>query len=94
MKKTDVYEIYDVEDDYPYNHCRLVAGTLKECRDEFEGWLLEHIQSNYNTIEEFYEDGHEEVKLFIDNPNKWIEKHGNGDVEIYLDWTLDYICTV
>jgi hypothetical protein len=90
MKK--VFEIYDIEESYPYQKCRLVAGTLEKCRNEFSNWLIDH-KEQYDSEEEFYEE-YPNVKLFEDNPQEWVDKFGSDNADLYMDWKLDLICEV
>lgn len=89
--KITIYEIYDVEESYPFEKCSLSIGTLKEVVDDFKSWLDEHLQNNdFEDEEEFFND-YSEVKLFIDNPKEWVNVNGDSDSEIYMGWKLNFI---
>lgn len=91
-KKIAIYEIYDVEESYPFERCSLSKGTLKEVVDDFKDWLDEHLENNdlYEDEEEFFND-YPKVKLFIDNTKEWIDVNGDCNSEIYMGWNLNLI---
>ena len=95
-KEIDVYEIYeDNHEVYPPERYEMATGTLEDVHKCFCEWLTEHIEEDweYETEEEWFAEHDENVKLFVDSPKQWVEKHGVY-AEIYSDWMLEHKCTI
>ena len=95
-------EIYKItEDDWENGETyELSLGTLKECAAAMDSWICENCQDHdndesedyscYKDEEEFYKLN-PDIKLFIDDPEKWVDE--NGESEIYNGWELEHVYT-
>jgi len=89
---TKVYQIWEVEESYPYERYTLATGTLKQCSEAFADWLYQHNEDLDEEDQAEWNEDHESVLLFCNNPEEWVKKY--GDDEIYSDWNLEYLCEV